>query len=39
MDKNRWQVAQGRFVAHQYSGKLFQNAEFCAMKTDLGVLC
>ena len=28
MDTYRWQVAQGRFFVHQYSGKLFRNAEF-----------
>ena len=28
MDTYRWQVAQGRFFVHQYSGKLFWNAEF-----------
>ena len=35
MDIYRWQVAQGRFFVHQYSGKLFRNAEFCAMKAIL----
>ena len=35
MDKNRWQVAQGRFFVHQYSGKLFQNTGFCTMKSIL----
>ena len=35
MDKNCWQVAQGRFFAHQYSGKMFRNEEFCAMKSIL----
>ena len=35
MDIYRWQVAQGRFFVHQYSGKLFRNAEFCAMKSIL----
>ena len=33
MDIYRWQVAQGRFFVHQYSGKLFRNAEFCTMKS------
>ena len=28
-----WQVAQGRFFVHEYSGKLFRNAEFCAKKS------
>ena len=32
MDIYGWQVAQGRIFVHQYSGKLFLNAEFCAMK-------
>ena len=32
MNLYRWQVAQGRFFVHQYSVKLFRNAEFCAMK-------
>ena len=32
MDTYRWQVAQGRFFAHFYSGKVFRNAEFSAMK-------
>ena len=35
MDMYRWQVAQGRFFVHQYSGKLFRNAEFCALKSIL----
>ena len=35
MDIFRWQVAQGGFFVHQYSGKLFRNAEFCAMKSIL----
>ena len=38
MDIHRWQVAQGRFFAHQYSGKLFRNAEFCTMKS-ISVSC
>ena len=29
MDTCRWQVAQGRFFAHQLSGNLPQNAESC----------
>ena len=33
MGMYRWQVAQGRFFVHQCSGKLFRNAEFCAMKS------
>ena len=33
MDTYRWQVAQGRFFVHRYSGKLFRNAEFCAIKS------
>ena len=37
MDTYRWQVAQGRFSVHQYSGKLFRNAETCAMKSIFGV--
>ena len=32
MDIYPWQIAQGRFHVHQYSGKLFRNAEFCTMK-------
>ena len=28
MDIYRWHIAQGRFFVHQYSGKLFRNAEF-----------
>ena len=28
----RGQVARERFFVHQYSGKLFRNAEFCATK-------
>ena len=32
MDIYRWQAAQGRFFVHQYSGKLFRNAEFCTMR-------
>ena len=35
MDKYRWQFAQGRFFVHQYSGKLFRNAELGAMKSIL----
>ena len=35
MDIYRWQVAQGRFFVHQYSGKLFRNAESCTMKSTL----
>ena len=35
MDIFRWHVAQGRFFVHQYSGKLFRNAECCAMKSIL----
>ena len=35
MDTYRWQVAQGRFFVHQYSGELFRNTEFCAMKSIL----
>ena len=35
LDTYLWQVAQGRFFVHQYSGKLFQNAEMCAMKSIL----
>ena len=35
MDTYRWQVAQGRFLVHQYSGKLCRNAEFCALKSIL----
>ena len=35
MDMCRWQVAQGRFFVHQHSGKLFRNAEFCALKSIL----
>ena len=31
----RWQIAQGRFFVHRYSGKLFRNAEFCTMKSIL----
>ena len=35
MDTYRWQVAQGRFFAHQHSGNLPRNAEICAMKSIL----
>ena len=36
MDIYRWQVAHGRFFfVHQHSGKLFRNAEFCALKSIL----
>ena len=35
MDIYRWQVARGRFFVHQYSGKLFRNAEFCTVKSIL----
>ena len=35
MNTYRWQVAQGRFFVHQYSGKLFRNGEFGAMKSIL----
>ena len=38
MDAYRWQVDQGRFFAHQYSGKLFRNTEFCTM-TSILVSC
>ena len=33
MDIYRWQVAQGRFFVHQYSGMLFE--KFCTMKSIL----
>ena len=34
MDIYRWQVAQGRFFVHQYSAKLFRNAElYCGNDT------
>ena len=33
MDMYRWQVVQGRFFVERFSGKLFRNAEFCAMKS------
>ena len=35
IDIYRWQVSQGRFFVHQYSEKLFRNAEMCAMKSIL----
>ena len=35
MDTYCWQVAQGRFFAHQHSGNLLHNAEICAMKSFL----
>ena len=35
MDIYRWQVTKGRFFVHEYSGKLFRNAEFCTMKSIL----
>ena len=35
IDIFRWQVSQGRFFVHQYSGKLFWKAELCAMKSVL----
>ena len=39
MDTYRWQVAQRRFFVHQHSGNLPRNAQICAMKSILGVLC
>ena len=35
MDTYRWQVAQGRFSAHQHSGNLPQNAQIYAMRSIL----
>ena len=35
MDTYCWQVAPGRFFAHQHSGNLPRNAEICAMKSIL----
>ena len=36
MDIYRLQISQERFFVHQYSGKLFRNAEFFTMKSILG---
>ena len=35
MDIYSWQVAQGRFFAHQHLENFPQNAEICAMKSIL----
>ena len=35
MDTFLWQVAQGRFFAHQHSGNVPRNADNCAMKSIL----